>query len=471
MHQQTKLAAAAACVLMTMAGSVSAQARNSDLVAIFRDALANDSVYASARFTRQAAEERTPQARAAILPNVSAGFGASDEYFKFATSSEPASVEGVTQSGELVFNGPPGSTVQPSYSRTFWTWGPTLQMSMPIYRPQNWDALDQAKLSVVGAEATFAQARQDLILRVAQAYFDLLAARDNLDAIEANKRAVAENLAQAKREFEVGTKTIVDTTEAQARFDQIVAQEQVALGDLIVKRSALRVIIGRDTGDLAPLRDSPQLDSPAPADVDAWAKRAEDNNPNVTFALASSQIAHIETKRNRDAHLPTLDFVASAARQRSNGSSTTALQSNITTGTIGLQLNVPIYSGGLIQSRVREALANEERARSDLETARRNAAQGARQAYVGVDFGLAQVRSLESAEVSAKSQLDSTRTGYQVGVRINLDVLNATTQLYTTQRDLKKARYDFLVSGLRLKSAAGSLDDKDVDAINRLLVR
>jgi len=448
MHQQQKLAAAVACALMLSSGAALAQAKKNDLLTIYRDALANDSVYASARFTRQAADERTPQARAALLPNVNAGVGASDNYFKYDASP--------------VFD---------SFSRTYWSWGPTISMTMPIYRPQNWDVLDQAKLTVTAAEATFAQARQDLILRVTQAYFDVLAAQDALSAIEANKRAVSENLAQAKREFEVGTKTIVDTTEAQARYDQIVAQEQVARGDLIVKRYALRAIIGRDAGDLAALRDAPQLEPPAPADVEAWAKRAEENNPNVAVAQASAQIARIDTRRNRDAHLPTVDLVASAGRSRASGSSTSSVPFTATSGSIGVQLNVPIYSGGLIQSRVREALSNEERARFDLESARRTASLGARQAYVGVDYGLAQVRSLESAEVSAKSQLDATRLGYQVGVRINLEVLNATTQLFTTQRDLKKSRYDFLVSGLRLKSAVGSLDDKDVDSINVLLIR
>jgi outer membrane protein len=446
MHQQEKLAAAIACACMMMSGAAFAQARN-DLVSIYRDALANDSVYASAKFSRQAADERTPQARAGLLPNLSAGLGANDNYFDL----DPRSPQYI----------PP----------TYWSWGPSLTMTMPIYRPQNWDVLDQAKLFVTGADATFAQARQDLILRVAQAYFDVLGAQDNLTALEALKRAVSENLAQAKREFEVGTKTIVDTTEAQARFDQIVAQEQVARGQLIVLRSALRVIIGRDAGELATLRDSPQLERPIPDDVEAWAKRAEESNPNVTFAISSSRIAQLDTRRNRDAYLPTLDLVASANRTRWSSSNTSPQPYTSTFGTIGVQLNVPIYTGGLIQSRVREALANEERARSDLESARRNAAQGARQAYTGVDFGLSQVRALESAEVSAKSQLDSTRLGYQVGVRINLDVLNANTQLFTTQRDLKRARYDFLLSGLRLKSAAGSLDDKDVDAVNLLLVR
>ena len=446
MHHQEKLAAAAACALMMMGGTALAQAKN-DLVTIYRDALANDTVYASAKFSRQAAEERTPQARAALLPNISAGLSATDTYFRYES--------------------PP----LPDLARTFWAWGPTIAATMPIYRPQNWDVLDQARLFVTGADATFAQARQDLILRVTQAYFDVLGAQDNLTALEALKRAVSENLAQAKREFEVGTKTIVDTTEAQARFDQIVAQEQVARGQLIVLRSALRVIIGRDAGELATLRDSPQLERPVPDDVEAWAKRAEESNPNVTFAISSSRIAALETRRNRDAYLPTVDLVASASYSRASASQTSILNNTTGVGQIGVQLNVPIYSGGLIQSRVREALANEERARSDLESARRNAAQGARQAYTGVDFGLSQVRALESAEVSAQSQLDSTRLGYQVGVRINLDVLNANTQLFTTQRDLKRARYDFLLNGLRLKSAAGSLEDKDVDAVNVLLVR
>jgi outer membrane protein len=445
MHLQKQLAAAVACAMMTSGGAVLAQAKKNDLLAIYRDALTNDSIYASARFTRQAADERTPQARSALLPNVNAGLGASENYFKLDPSAGPV------------------------FDIWYWAWGPTISMTMPIYRPQNWDALDQAKLSVTAAEATFAQSRQDLILRVTQAYFDVLAAEDTLSAIEANKRAVSENLAQAKREFEVGTKTIVDTTEAQARFDQIVAQEQVARGELVVRRYALRAIIGRDTGDLAPLRESPQLNPPVPADVEEWARRAEDNNPNVTAAQAFSQIARIETSRNRDAHLPTVDLVASAGKSRASGSQSTSIPFTASSGTIGVQLNVPLYTGGLIQSRVREALANEERARFDLESARRNAGLGARQAYTGVDYGLTQVRALESAEVSAKSQLDATRLGYQVGVRINLEVLNATTQLFLTQRDLKKSRYDFLVFGMRLKSAVGALEDKDVEAINALL--
>jgi outer membrane protein len=436
---------AVASALLALAGSGWAQApARNDLLTIYRDAVQNDSVFASARFARQAADEREPQARAGVLPSVNAGLGVNVTNFDSQT---------------------------PNFNRTFTGWGPSLSLAMPLYRAQNWEAITQAKLSVVSAEAALAQARQDLILRVTQAYFDVLAAQDALEAILENKKAVAEQLAQAKREFEVGTKTIVDTHEAQARFDQTVAQEQTARGDLIVKQNALRAIIGRDPGRLAPLRDAPQLAEPQPKDVEAWARQAEESSYGVAVAKAVAEIAQRETKRQRDAYLPTVDLTSSLSLNRSDGSSTTTGTNTTRTGSIGVQLNVPLYTGGLIQSRVREALANEEKSKQDLESARRSAAQFARQAYTGVDFGLAQVRALESAETSAKSQLESTRLGYRVGVRINLDVLNATTQLFNTQRDLKKSRYDFLVNGLRLESAAGALDEKDVETLNALLAR
>lgn len=439
---------AVAAALLVLAGGAHAQApARNDLLTIYRDALQNDSVFASARFARQAAGELEPQARAAVLPNVNLGLGASDSYIDFSASS------------------PFG------YSRNFWSWGPVLSLSMPIYRPQYWEAIEQAKLSVVAAEATLAQARQDLILRVAQAYFDVLAAQDNLAAILESKKGATEQLAQAKREFEVGTKTIVDTHEAQARYDQTVAQEQTARGDLIVKQNALRVIIGRDPGPLAPLREAPELAAPQPNNVEAWARQAEESSFGVAASRAAAEIARRETKRQREANLPTVDLTASVANSRQSGSSVSGVSGDVRSATIGVQLNYPLYTGGLIQSRIRQALANEEKSAQDLESARRTASQAARQAFTGVDFGLAQVRALESAETSAKSQLESTRLGYRVGVRINLDVLNAETQLFNTQRDLKKARYDFLVNGLRLQSAAGALTAKDLEGLNGLLVR
>jgi outer membrane protein len=436
---------------LAAAGASSAsQAANSDLATVLNEALSNDPVFAAARFTEQASLEAEPQARAALLPNISASASVNTTDYHF--------VSGNTQA-------------LPSFTQTFTSWGPTLQVALPLYRAQLWDSLSQSKLAVRQSQLQFAQAREDLIVRVAQAYFDVLASSDALAAIQTNKQAISEQLAQAQREFEVGTKTIVDTHEARARYDLALAQEQVALGDLIVKKSALRVIIGRDAGDIAPLRETPELVAPQPADVEAWAHNAEQNNFSVLAARAVSEIALRETRRARDAYQPTLDVSGSVQWQHSTGQVLIPFQNNVTQGAIGLIATVPLYTGDLLQSRIREARANERRAEQDLEAARRNAAQAARQAYTGTDYGLAQVRALESAETSAKTQLESTRVGYEVGVRINLDVLNANTQLFNTQRDLKKARYDFLVNGLRLKAASGTLEDRDVQAVNALLQR
>jgi outer membrane protein len=436
--------------LAVTGASAAAQSVRSDLTGVLNEALANDPVYASARFTEEASAEAEPQARAALLPNVSASASISTTDYHFVSGNYQ---------------------IEPSFVQTFTSWGPTLQVALPLYRAQLWDSLSQSKLAVRQSQMQFAQAREDLLVRVAQAYFDVLASSDALIAIQTNKQAISEQLAQAQREFEVGTKTIVDTHEAKARYDLAVAQEQVALGDLVVKKSSLRAIVGRDVGDLAPLRDAPELVPPQPADVEAWAHNAEQSSFSVLAARAASEIAQRETRRSRNAYQPTVDLSGSLQWQHTSGQPLQPFSNNATAGTIGLIATVPLYTGDLLQSRIREAHANESRAQQDLEAARRNAAQAARQAYTGTDYGLSQVRALESAETSAKTQLESTRLGYEVGVRINLDVLNANTQLFNTQRDLKKARYDFLVNGLRLKAASGTLEDRDVQAVNALLQR
>jgi len=425
-------------------------AEGTDLLTLTREALVNDPTYSAARFAQLAAIEAVPQARANLLPNVNASLSESANRVDYRSTND---------------------ALEPSYEKTFNSWGPALNFTLPVYSAPLWENLTQAKLSVKQSEARLAQARAELLLRVAQAYFDVLAAQDALTALRENKKAVSEQLAQAKREFEAGTKTIVDTHEAKARYDQIDAQEQVARADLAVKQSALRAIIGHDAGELKALRDPVRLEPPRPNDVDTWAHDAEDANYSVVAARASAEIARHETRRARDAYLPSVNLTGGVQYQRSTGNIYLPVGNNTTASNLGITLTVPVFTGGAIQSQVREALAHESRADEDLELARRTAAQAARQAYTGVDYGLAQVQALESAEVSAKTQLDSTRLGYQVGVRINLDVLNANTQLFNTQRDLKKARYDFLVSGLKLKAAAGDLQDEDVQTVNALLQR
>ncbi len=458
----TALAAAACATALAFAGPAAAQApgrlddpsaplreaarsmQRNDLLSLYRQALDSDSQYAAAKAQYLATLEREPQARSALLPNLNL-LGRANQY-TYEISPQ-------------------------NFNNTFGDYGAGLSLTMPVYRPQNWEALEQAKLVVAQGESVLAQARQDLALRLANAYFNVLAARDQVTALEVQKEATLQQLAQAKREFEVGTKTIVDTNEAQARYDQIVASLQVAVGTLLIRRNELTAIVGRDPQLLAELADNPKLELPQPNEIDRWVKGAEDANYGVQIARAASEVATREIQRARDGFKPTVDLVAGYNVNRFNGTQTSESSFRTNTGSVGLQLTMPLYTGGLTQSRVREAVALQDKSLSDLETARRGAANAARASFTGVNFGLAEVQALESAERSARTQLESTQLGYRVGVRILLDVLNATTQLVYTQRDLKKARYTFLLSGLSLKASVGALSEDDLRAVNALLMK
>jgi outer membrane protein len=418
--------------------SLNAQA--ADLVQVYKQALANDATYASARAALAAGQERTVQGRSQLLPTV----GLSGTVLK-NDGDQTDRIKGISGDTE-------------NYSHTM-----QLQLTQPLFRWANWENYQQSKLSAAAAEAVFAQAQQDVILRVSQAYFDVLTAQDNLTATQAQKAATTEQLASAKRNFEVGTQTITDTHEAQAAYDLVVAQEFAAQNDLEVKRTALQQVIGQAPGALAPLRTGVTIASPQPATLEPWVSAAEEQNYGVTGAKLNVEIAKREISKQRAGHMPTLDLVAQKTRTSVSGAS---LGNN---NAIGVTWNIPIFNGFAVTSKVRESIALEDKARNDLEASRRQAAQTARQAFLGVNSGLAQVKALEAAEVSSKSALESNKLGYQVGVRINIDVLNAQRQLYTTQKDLSKARYDTIMNGLRLKSAAGSLKEEDLEPINALL--
>jgi outer membrane protein len=415
-----------------------------DLLQVYKEALANDAVYASARATLSAGQERTTQGRAGLLPTVGVG----GSYTRF---NGDVSVAGLDSS-------------RSSTSR-----GYTISLAQPLFRWANWEQYQQGKLSVAASEAQFAQAEQDLIVRVSQAYFDVLSAQDALASVQAQKIAITEQLASAKRNFEVGTATITDTHEAQARFDLAVAQEFAALSDLEIKRTALEQIIGKPAGELASLRPGVALTGPQPAQIEQWVESAESRNFGVLGQQFALEIAQREISKTRAGHLPTVDLVASRSHSNQSDSTLTSASGLSDSNSIGVQWNIPLFSGFAVTSRVRETIALEDKARADLENARRTATQGARQAYLGVNSGLSQVKALEAAEISSQSALESNRLGYQVGVRINIDVLNAQQQLFSTRRDLARARYDTLVNGLRLKSAAGVLKEEDVVEVNGLL--
>ena len=421
-----------------------------DLLQVYRDAIEYDAQYASARAARDAGLEKLPQGRAGLLPVISASASTTKNDVDFQRRTAGA----------------------PSADAQYNTNGYQLTLTQPLFRWQNFVQYDQSKLQVTLAEAQFVQARQDLILRAAQAYFDVLLAQDSLNLAQAQKKAIGEQLEAAKRNFEVGTSTIVDTHEAQARFDLVTAQELAAQNDLEIKRQALNQVIGKVPERLNALRPQVQLQRPQPDDIAKWAESAETGSPLVAVQQAAFEIAEKEIGRQRAGHYPTLDLVATRGRSSATGGlalGVPAPGSDTHTSTIGLQLTVPLFAGGAVMSKEREAVALREKARADLDTTRRSAVLGARQAYLGVTSGMAQVKAFEQALVSNQSALDSNKLGYEVGVRINIDVLNAQQQLFSTRRDLAKARYDTLLAQLKLKAAAGTLGEDDVQAINALL--
>ncbi len=436
-----RIAPLAAALLAAFAAPAGAQS----LLALYESARGYDATWQSAKAQYDANLFRAEQAKAGLLPsaNLSAGVSRS----QFDNSAPPIDRVYTTQNG-------------------------TLSASQPLYRPANVATFQQGKRQVELAQAQLAAASQDLIIRVSQAYFDVLAAQDTLAFVRAQKTAVAEQLASAKRNFEVGTSTITDTREAQSRFDLVVAQEIAADNDLRVKKLALDTLTGKTDAQPQPVAQPLVLPAPEPADVNAWVQQAEDSSPSVAQARTAVEVAQLETEKAKAGHKPTVDLTASYNVTRNpNGSATNALGSRANTGQLGVTFNLPLFAGFATQNRIRETLSLEEKAQADLESARRSVAQATRTAYFGVVSGQGQVRALEAAEASSQSALDANRLGYQVGVRINIDVLNSQSQLFQTKRDLAQARYNVLLGGLRLRQANGTLTPQDLSRLNALLTR
>jgi outer membrane protein len=434
----------AALLVLSLAA---APAGAEDLMQIYREAQRNDPALAAARANWEATQERVPQARAGLLPNVNLSASANANYFGTNIDSNP----------------------RINVNRSFGAGGLTVSAAQPLYRYANEVAYSQAVQQVEQADFTLASARQDLILRVAIAYFDVLLAQFNVELAESQKAAVSEQLAQAKRNFEVGVATITDTNEAQAKYDSIVAQEISARNDLDNKRTALRAIIGRFPGDLKRLGPAFEPTLPSPNALDVWVERALADNLNVRIARYNAEIATLEIERQRAGRLPTIDLVASANAQAGSGSINVGVFNDTRQAQIGVALNVPLYQGGFVDSKVREALALQENARQNLEIARRNALFNAQTGFSGVNSAAASVKAFEQALVSAQTAYESNKTGQEVGVRTNLDVLNTQQNVFQTRRDLAQAYFNYLTSVLRLKAAAGTLDERDLEEANRRL--
>lgn len=425
---------------------LTASAHAADLQSIYRDAVAYDAQYAAARATLDAGREALPQGRAGLLPSIA--------------------LTANSMRNDIDINKPAITPNSINYTSRGWT----VQLTQPLFRWDRWVGYTQAETRVVQAEAQFSLATQDLIVRTVQAYFDVLQANEALSAAQANRKAISEQLEEANKAFEVGTKTVVEVHDAKARYDLATAQEIVAANDVAVKRQQLRQLTGKDHDVLRGLRSGVALPRPQPDNVEQWATSAEKGYYGVHVAQAQLEISQQEISRQRAGHLPSLDLVASRgnAYQGKNqfyGNAPTDIDSTV----VGVQLTIPLFNGGGISSAVTQAEALKEKAAADMENARRSAALQARQAYLGVSAGLAQVSALEAALVSSQSALDSNKLGFEVGVRTNIEVLNAQSQFYSTKQSLSKARLDTLLALTRLKAAAGTLNEDDVKAINALL--
>lgn len=431
--------------LLNLAALCMGAAQAQSLDELYTAARGYDATYLSARSLADSAQYRAAQADALLRPSVS-----------LDVSANTGRVE--TGFGNGSFNTRSGQ----------------LSARQPLFNFNSSVTIDQAQRELEASALRLEVAEQDLIVRLAQAYFDVLAAQDALATNRTSKVAISEQLASAKRNFEVGTATITDTREAQARFDLATAQELAADNDLRNKRIALDLLVGRSNVEPKGLTPPVSLPSINPGDAEVWARNADAQHPSVRLALLTLDVARLETSKARSGHFPTLDAVASVSSQyNSTGRSGSQLSSAGTTntGSIGVQFNLPLFTGLSVQNRIKETLALEDKSQNDLEAARRAVSLSTRQAFFGVQSLQAQVLALEAAESSSALALEATQVGYRVGVRVNIDVLNAQTQLYTTRRDLSKARYDTLLGGLRLRQAAGQLKPEDVTAVSRLLTR
>ena len=430
----------------TVITATTAATHENDLLTLYRQAALSDPVFNSAKYSYLAGKEKLWQGFSVLTPQIA------------AVGSETKN--NLTKKGE--------SEVQLK-SRAW-----SVRLTQPLFNWDKWEQFRQGDLAASIAEAQYAAAEQDLVLRVTEAYFNVLNAQDTLNLARNKKTLIKEQLEQAKRNFEVGTATITGVRDAQARFDLTNAQEIAAENDLRIKNLALDLAVGQSNVKPKRLIDNSKLVDPPKESLENWVSQSEVASPAVRQAQFALDIAKLEVDKAIAGHLPTLDgqIIYSGARNDSGTSTspTNSLAGNhVLNPSANIVLSVPLFAGLATQYRVRETQFLEEKARSDFENAKRTVAQNTRISYLGLISGLSQVKAYEAAEASTQSALDANKLGYSVGVNINIDVLNAQSQLFQTKRDLAKARYDVLVGNLKLRQAAGTLTPQDLQDINQLL--
>jgi outer membrane protein len=434
-------------------------ARAESLVDLYDAAKQYDAAYLSARAQAETTQFQLEQARALFRPSL--GLKASVTRSHFNSSADPTPAE--AQQVQNLTGSSSGNSNSSNRSIA-------LAGKQALFNPADKAKIAQAEQSVVASQADLMLAENDLAARLTQAYFDVLAAQDVLNTTQTNKKALTEQLASAKRNFEVGNATITDTREAQARNDLATAQEIAATNDLQIKRIALDQLVGRMDIKPNPLSTPINLDALAPGVMDDWVAQTT-SAPTVRKAEAGLNVAKLEADKARAGEWPVVNAVANLVNAKSDTNTVAARIQGGTTASVGLELEMPLYAGGAVQNKIKEALSQQNKAEHDVDNAKRTVALGTRQAFSAVQSGLAQVKAYEAAESSAKLALEATQLGYRVGVRINKDVLDAQTQVTTMQKDLYKARYDVIVGSIKLKQAAGTLKPDDLNELNKLLIQ
>lgn len=414
------------------------------LLEIYQLAAKNDPQLMAANASLLAVREEKPQSIAQLLPTISASGDRTEN------KQDIRSV---------------GQTFVPPTKESFDSHGYSLNLTQPVFRYDLFVGLGQANSRIAQAEADYRVAQQDLIVRVAERYFDELASIDNLEFARAEKQAVARQLDQAKQRFDVGLIAITDVHEAQAAYDLTVAQEIVAENLLANSREALQEFTGPYQENLQIVSRDIPLITPEPVDINKWAATAEQNNVQIKSAYQAAEVARKEVQKQRAGHFPTLDIVASKSNAKSNAQFGTIADRE----SIGLELNVPIFQGGLINSRTRQAQYRYEEAKHTLEQQKRAVNRQTRDAYLGVIAGISRVKALKQAVLSNQKALDATNAGFEVGTRTIVDVLLGQRELFRAKQNYARSRYDYILNTLRLKQASGTLTVADIESINRWL--
>lgn len=467
----------ACSVAVTLFGQGVARAEN--LLEVYQAAVKNDPVIREADARRMASLEAKPQARALLLPQVSVG----GQIYTANSDGESTFPQVNQTTGDIVTVGNRSSTDVKQY------WDYSAELTQTVFRWDQWQALKRADSQVAVAEANYRAAQQDLLVRVSQAYFDVLAAEDTLSAADASLQAYTRQLEQAEKRFEVGLIAITDVQEARAAHDSATADLIAAKRALASSNEALREITGDTYATLVKPADDMPLDQPQPLDQDGWVKKALDDNLGVIAARLDSEVAAANVKIAEAGHLPTVDLFATYGETDRQATQTNqafdpsgtlggtgdkvkgSADSNTTSDVIGLRVNIPVFAGGGTRSKVREQVYLQRAAREKLEGTMRSAERQTRDAYLGVIAEKARVQALQQSVKSNQTALEATEAGFEVGTRTTVDVLDARRRLFEAQRDYARSRYDYLINIVKLKSAAGSLAPADLGSINGFLTQ